>query len=487
MRISILLTPEQFSLCFIDGQWQASRSNRTFSVTNPADGSHIASVPDCTEEDAHDAISSADRAFQTWKSTTAKERFERLQRWCQLILEYQEPLAKLVTIECGKPIAESRSEVRYAASFVEWFSEEAKRVRGETIPEPSQDRKMLVQKQPIGVCAAITPWNFPLAMITRKCAPALAAGCTVVIKPAENTPLSALALAKLSEMAGFPKGIFNVLTAQNGADIGKVLTTHPLVKKISFTGSTQVGKTLLKQSADTVKSASMELGGNAPFIVFDDADLELSVKAALASKYRNNGQTCVCANRFIIHKSIVDKFTTELTKQTATLRVGNGLNPETQLGPLIDESALSKVESLLKNAVDSGANIVTGGKKHALGGLFFEPTVVVGVKPTMRLASEEIFGPISAIYEFETEDQAIAIANDTPYGLSAYFFTMDYRRIFRVSNALDYGMVGANESVLSSEMAPFGGVKESGLGREGSHLGIEEYLTVKYLCIGGLI
>jgi succinate-semialdehyde dehydrogenase/glutarate-semialdehyde dehydrogenase len=481
-----LLTPEQFSQCFIDGQWQTSISSRTFDVTNPADGSILTSVPDCNEEDARDAVLSADHAFQKWKNTTAKERSEILKRWFQLILDFQEPLATLVTLECGKPISESTSEVRYAASFVEWFSEEAKRIRGETIPEPSHDRKILIQKKPIGVCAAITPWNFPLAMITRKCAPALAAGCTVVIKPAENTPLSALALAKLSEMAGFPKGVFNVLTASSGNEIGKVLTTHPLIKKISFTGSTQVGKTLLKQSAETVKSASMELGGNAPFIVFDDADLELAVKAAMASKYRNNGQTCVCANRFIVHSSLVDKFTTELTKQTESLTVGNGLNAETQLGPLIDESAISKVESLLKDAVDAGANIVTGGQRHALGGLFFEPTVVVGVTPAMRLATEEIFGPISAIYEFETEEQAIKIANDTPYGLSAYFFTKDYRRIFRVSDALDYGMVGANESVLSSEMAPFGGVKESGLGREGSHLGIEEYLTVKYFCIGGL-
>jgi succinate-semialdehyde dehydrogenase/glutarate-semialdehyde dehydrogenase len=486
MSVSTLITPTDLTRCLIGGQWLPAASGKVFPVSNPATGEILCEVPDCDDKDAESAVKAADQAFKEWRAETAKHRSKCLMQWNQLILEHQEELATLMTLECGKPIAESRGEVVYAASFVEWFAEEAKRVRGDTIPHPSNDRRILVQKQPVGACSAITPWNFPLAMITRKCAPAIAAGCSVVVKPAESTPLSALALGKLSELAGIPPGVFNVVTAKTGEKVGNVLTTHPLIKKISFTGSTAVGKQLLAQAAGTVKRVSMELGGNAPFIVFDDADIEKAVEKAIASKYRNTGQTCVCANRFLVQKNVVKPFSELLAKRSAELQVGNGLDPLTVQGPLINEPALNKVKELLADAINKGAELLTGGSGHTKGGLFFQPTVITGVSQTMRLAHEEIFGPIAAIHEFESEADAIQLANDTPYGLAAYFFTENYSRVFRVSEALEYGMVGVNEGVLSSEMAPFGGMKESGLGREGSHLGIEEYLETKYVCLGGL-
>lgn len=481
-----MLTHQELKTCYINGHWQAAQSGETFIVQNPATGETLTHVPDCSEADAEAAVEAANIAFQTWRKEPAKVRAQKLGQWYSLIIENQETLAVLMTEECGKPIAESRGEVLYAASFVEWFAEEAKRARGDIIPAPSGDRKMLAQKQPVGVCTAITPWNFPLAMITRKCAPAIAAGCTVVVKPAEETPLSALALAKLAEEAGIPAGVFNVITAKHGAAVGKVLSTHPLVKKISFTGSTEVGKILLKQAADTVKRASMELGGNAPFIVFDDADIQKAVQGAMASKYRNTGQTCVCANRFLVHSNVAEEFAAQMAAASAALRVGNGLEAGIEQGPLINEAAVAKVESLVAEAQSQGAIVVQGGKRHELGGQFYQPTVLSGVKPTMRIAQEEIFGPVTAITTFEDEEEAIELANGTPYGLASYFYTESIDRIFRVADGLEYGMVGVNEGILSSEMAPFGGMKESGLGREGSHYGIHEYLETQYVCIGGL-
>lgn len=480
------LTAESFTQCYINGQWSPSASRKTFTVDNPADSHNLTSVPDCNSNDAERAIEAAHDALKPWRDQTAKSRARLLHRWFELMIEHQEALAELMTLECGKPIAESRGEVLYAASFVEWFAEEAKRIRGELIPQPSNDKRVQVLKQPVGVCTAITPWNFPLAMITRKCAPALAAGCTVVIKPAEGTPLSALALARLADQAGLPAGIFNVITAAQGAPVGDVLSTHPLVKKISFTGSTAVGKALLKQAAGTVKRVSMELGGNAPFIVFDDADIDNAVAGALASKYRNTGQTCVCANRFLVQSGISGRFADALAAATAKMKVGDGLDPETIQGPLINQAAFDKVSGLVQDAIDRGARVLTGGQPHELGGLFYSPTVLTGATRDMRIAQEEIFGPVAPIYTFETEDEAIQMANDTPYGLSAYFYTENLARSIRVSEALEYGMVGINEGILSNEMAPFGGVKESGLGREGSHQGIEEYLETKYVCLGGL-
>ncbi|MDX1340894.1 MAG: NAD-dependent succinate-semialdehyde dehydrogenase [Reinekea sp.] len=481
-----MLTPSELSHCFIDGKWQPAISTKQFSVCNPATQEAIGWVPDCDEQDTELAIAAAQTAFHTWRQQTAKQRADLLMGWRDLILANESSLAQLMTLECGKPIAESEREVRYAASFIQWFSEEAKRVRGDLIPEPSKDRRLLVQKQPVGVCAAITPWNFPLAMIARKCAPALASGCTVIIKPAEQTPLSALAIAKLAELAGIPDGVFNVITTSQPDKVGAVLASHPLVRKISFTGSTGVGKKLLGQAAQTVKSVSMELGGNAPFIIFDDADLESSIKGAISSKFRNNGQTCVCANRFIVHESLVERFAQLLAQQANQLIVGDGQDRQTELGPLINQTAVGKLDRLLEDALSKGAKLVTGGGIHPAGPLFYKPTVITGVNTAMDIAHEEIFGPIAPVYSFATEQQAIQLANATPYGLAAYFFTSDISRMFRVSDALDFGMVGINEGVMSSEMAPFGGMKESGLGREGSHYGIDEYLEVKYLCLGGL-
>lgn len=471
---------------YIDGQWQTARSGRKYAVINPANGETLAEVSDCGKADTDTAIEAAHRAFDLWKREPAKARAAILRRWFELIMQHQDSLAELMTLECGKPLAESKGEVAYGASFVEWFGEEAKRTYGDAIPTPNNDRRILAIKQPVGVCTAITPWNFPLAMITRKVAPALAAGCTMVVKPAEATPLTALVLAELGTEAGLPKGVLNIVTASQGKEVGEVLSTHPLVRKVSFTGSTPVGKMLIKQAADSVKRVSMELGGNAPFIVFDDADLDAAVSGAMASKYRNTGQTCVCVNRFLVQVGVAPAFAEKLAEASRKLQVGDGLAEGTQQGPLINSAGMEKVEDLLKDAIQQGATVVTGGQRHKLGGNYFEPTVLTGVKPDMRIAREEIFGPLAAISTFKTEDEAIAMANDTPFGLASYFYTQDMGRIWRVAEALEYGMVGINEGIISTEVAPFGGVKESGLGREGSQYGIDEYLELKYLCMGGL-
>lgn len=481
--MSSLLIKDRF---FADGQWRVAADGRSFSVDDPATGENIAHVPDCSAAEAAQAVEEAHRAFPGWAATPAAVRADRLRQWFNLILAHRDELARIMTRESGKPLAESLGEVQYGASFVEWFAEEAKRVYGDIIPAPGSDRRLFAIKQPVGVCAAITPWNFPLAMITRKCAPALAAGCTVVVKPAEATPLTALALASLAEEAGIPAGVFNVVTASRGEEIGKVLTTHPLVRKVSFTGSTRVGKHLLRQCADTVKRVSMELGGNAPFIVFDDADLDRAVEGAIASKYRNTGQTCVCANRLLVQEGVHDEFISRLCKRVDGFNIGHGLEPGVDQGPLISEAALHKVDELVRDALAHGATALSGGKPRAGGRPFYEPTVLANVDPKMRIANEEIFGPVAPVIRFANEDEAVALANDTPYGLAAYFYSSDPARIWRVGEALEYGMVGINEGVISTATAPFGGVKESGLGREGSRYGIEEYLELKYLCLGGL-
>ncbi len=471
---------------YIDSAWNAAISQQTYPIINPATGELIADVADCSTEDATRAVEAAQAAFDGWRRMTAKERANILRQWFNLISQHQAKLAKIMTMECGKPLQESLGEVTYGASFVEWFAEEAKRVYGDVIAPPKNDRRILAIKQPIGVCSAITPWNFPLAMITRKCAPALAAGCTVVVKPAEATPLTALALAQLAAEAGFPKGVFNVVTASHGRDVGAVLTQHPAVRKLSFTGSTAVGKLLIKQAADTVKKVSMELGGNAPFIVFDDADIEAAVTGALASKYRNTGQTCVCVNRFLVQDGIYDAFAKALTERVAKMPIGNGLTEGTEQGPLINQAAVEKVKELVQDARNQGAEQLTGGPRPDLGPLFHAPTVLTNVTENMRLFREEIFGPVAPLFRFNTEEEAIRMANDTPFGLASYFYTQDMKRTWRVAEALEYGMVGINEGIISTEVAPFGGIKESGLGREGSKYGIDEYVEIKYLCMGGL-
>ncbi|QEA38002.1 NAD-dependent succinate-semialdehyde dehydrogenase [Pistricoccus aurantiacus] len=469
---------------YIDGQWREGA--RTFAVTNPANGEELARVPDMGAEEAREAVAAAERAFPAWRKKTAKERANLLRRWFEEIMAHQEDLARLMTLEQGKPLAESRGEVGYGASFVEFYAEEAKRVAGETLPGHGVDKRILVFREPIGVVAAITPWNFPLAMITRKCAPALAVGCSVVVKPAEATPLTALALAKLAEDAGLPAGVLNVITASRGAEVGEVLSTDPRVRKISFTGSTAVGKKLLAQCAGTVKKASMELGGNAPFIVFDDADLDAAVEGALASKYRNSGQTCVCTNRFLVQDGIHDTFLEKLAARVKELKVGSGLEEGVVQGPLINQAAVEKVQTHIDDALEKGGRLVCGGRPHDLGGTFFEPTVIAEVNDTMRVAREETFGPLAPVFRFTTDEEAIALANATEFGLAAYFYARDYRRIWHVSEGLEYGMVAVNEGILSTELAPFGGVKESGLGREGSRHGLEEFTELKYVCIGGL-
>ena len=471
--------------CYLDGTWLGGEWGETFPVTNPADGSILAQVPRMGRAVAERAIESAHAAFPSWAARTAKERSAILRRWHDLILENQEDLARLMTAEQGKPLAESRGEVAYGASFLEWYAEEAKRIYGETIPTPATTKRIFVLRQPVGVVAAITPWNFPNAMITRKCAPALAAGCTVVVKPAEDTPLSALALAALGERAGLPPGVFNIVTG-DPKEIGAELTAHPLVRKLSFTGSTATGKLLMRQCADTVKKLSLELGGNAPFIVFDDADLEAAVAGALASKYRNTGQTCICANRILVQEGVYEAFAAGLAEAVAGLKVGPGLEGEVQQGPLINEKALEKVERLVADARAKGARILAGGKRHELGHTFFQPTILADVTPEMACAQEEIFGPVAPLFRFKDEAEAIRLANDTPYGLAAYFYSRDVGRVWRVAEALEYGIVGINEGIVSTEVAPFGGFKESGIGREGSHHGIEEYLELKYVCLGGL-
>ncbi|ARJ67326.1 succinate-semialdehyde dehydrogenase (NADP(+)) [Magnetospirillum sp. ME-1] len=471
---------------YVNGTWVAAQSGERLAVTNPANGTLVGHVPAMGAAETRAAIDAAERAWGPWKAKTAKERSIILKRWYELIMAAQEDLARLMTAEQGKPLAEARGEVAYGASFVEWFAEEAKRVYGDTIPEHLPGRRIVVTKEPVGVVAAITPWNFPIAMITRKCAPALAAGCPVVIKPAEDTPLSALALAELAGRAGFPPGVINVVTAGDPRAVGAELTSNPKVRKLSFTGSTEVGKLLMAQCAATVKKLSLELGGNAPFIVFDDADLDAAVAGAMASKYRNTGQTCVCANRLLVQDGVYDAFAARLAEAVKALKVGPGLEGDFQQGPLINEEAVQKVERHIADAVAKGARIVLGGKRHALGGTFFEPTILADVTTDMAPAREETFGPVAPLFRFKTEDEAVRMANDTEFGLAAYFYSRDVGRVWRVSRALEYGIVGINEGIISTEVAPFGGVKESGLGREGSKYGLEDFLEVKYLCMGGI-
>jgi succinate-semialdehyde dehydrogenase/glutarate-semialdehyde dehydrogenase len=471
--------------CFIRGAWTEAADGRTITVKNPATGAVIGTVPRLGTEEARAAVAAASAAFPAWRARTAKERAGILRRWFELIMANQEDLATLMTAEQGKPLAESRGEIAYAAAFIEWFAEEAKRVYGDTIPQHQADKRILVLKEPIGVVAAITPWNFPSAMITRKAGPALAAGCTVVLKPASATPFSALALAELGEQAGLPAGVFNVITGDSSA-IGKELTTNPAVRKVSFTGSTEIGKQLMAQCASTVKKVSMELGGNAPFIVFDDADLDAAVAGAMQSKYRNSGQTCVCTNRLLVQAGVYEVFARKLSAAVAELKVGDGLKGEVQQGPLIDEGAVKKVEEHIADAVAKGATVVTGGARHALGGTFFQPTVLTNVTPAMMVSREETFGPLAPLYRFKTEEEAIQMANDTEFGLASYFYTRDLARSWRVSEKLEYGIVGINTGLISTEIAPFGGVKESGTGREGSKYGIEDYLEIKYVCVGGI-
>lgn len=470
---------------YINGQWVQAQSNETYPVYNPFDQKEIAQVPDMGAEDTRKAIDAAYAAFPEWSKMKASKRAKILRNWYDLQIKHVDDLGTILTTEQGKPLAEAKGEIRYGASFVEWFSEEARRVYGDVIPPHDPSLRIVVLKQPVGVVGAITPWNFPNAMITRKVAPALAAGCTVVIKPAEDTPLSALALAELAERAGIPPGVFNVVTTSEAASVGEELTSNPLVRKISFTGSTKVGKLLMKQLADTVKKISLELGGNAPFIVFDDADIDAAVEGAIASKYRNAGQTCICANRIYAQANIYDTFVKKLAAATAQLQVGNGLEGN-DIGPLINKAGLEKVERLVEDALAKGAEVKTGGEAHELGGTFYTPTVLANASPEMDLSKEEIFGPVAPVFKFTDEADAIQQANNTQYGLAAYFYGRDIGRIWRVAEALEYGMVGINTGMISTAVAPFGGVKESGMGREGSKYGIEEYVEVKYLCMGGV-
>ena len=470
---------------YIDGAWVDADSGDAIEVTNPANGEVLGTVPKLGRDETRRAIEAADRAWPAWRSKTAKERAAILRKWFDLILENQDDLALLMTLEQGKPLAEAKGEIAYGASFVEWFAEESKRIYGDTIPQAQPDKRILVIKQPVGVVAAITPWNFPNAMITRKCAPALAAGCPVVIKPATATPYSAFALAELGERAGIPAGVLNVLTGSAGA-IGGELTSNPIVRKLSFTGSTEVGKLLMEQCAATVKKVSMELGGNAPFVVFDDADLDAAVEGAMASKFRNMGQTCVCANRILVQDGVYDVFAAKLVAAVKALKVGNGLEDGVTQGPLIDVAGLEKVEEHVSDATAKGAQVAVGGSRHNLGGTFFAPTVLTGVTTDMKVTNEETFGPVAPLFRFKSEAEAVAMANDTPFGLAAYFYSRDVGRVWRVGEALEAGIVAANTGIFSTEVAPFGGFKESGVGREGSKYGIEEFLEVKYLCMGGV-
>ncbi|BFM50098.1 NAD-dependent succinate-semialdehyde dehydrogenase [Marinomonas sp. THO17] len=472
---------------YVGGKWIAANSGNTFAISNPANGEHIIDVADLGAEETTLAVETAENAQKAWQALTAKERATLLRRWNQLILDNQDDLAKLMTLEQGKPFAEAKGEVAYGASFIDWFADEARRLYGDVIPTFANDRRVLTIKQGIGVVAAITPWNFPIAMITRKAGPALAAGCTIVIKPSDETPLCALALAELAHQAGIPAGVLNVVVGKNAKDIGGVLTGNPIVRKLSFTGSTPVGKLLLSQCAQTVKRTSMELGGNAPFIVFDDADLDAAVEGAINSKYRNAGQTCVCANRILVQEGIYDAFAEKLAQRVASFKTGDGFAEGVNIGPLINDAAISKVEQLVEDAVTKGAKALIGGTvAQAAGAQFFAPTVLTGVTEEMDIFSNEIFGPVAPLFKFKTEEEAVAMANNTPFGLASYFYSQNLGRIWRVSEALEYGMVGINEGLISSEVAPFGGVKESGSGREGSKYGIDEYVETKYLCMGGL-
>jgi len=471
--------------CYLDGAWTGAAGGKSFAVHNPATGDRIGTVPDMGADETRKAIAAAEAAWPAWRAKTGKERSAILRKWNDLILANIDDLALILTSEMGKPLAESKGEITIGAAYVEWFAEEAKRIYGDTIPTPWPDRRILVVKQPVGVCAAITPWNFPHSMITRKVAPGLAAGCTVILKPAEQTPYSALALAELAERAGFPKGVLNIITGDAPA-IGGELCANPAVRKISFTGSTEVGRLLMKQAAPTVKKISLELGGNAPFIVFDDADVDAAVEGAIVSKYRNTGQTCVCANRLFVQDGIYDKFAAKLAEKVKAFKVGAGTEAGVVQGPLIDTAALAKVEEHVADALAAGARAVTGGKRHSLGGTYYEPTVLAGVTPRMRIFREETFGPVAPLFRFKTDDEVVELANRTEYGLAAYFYTRDVGRAWRVAEQLEYGMVGVNTGLVTTEVAPFGGVKQSGLGREGSKYGCDEFVEVKYVCMGGI-
>jgi succinate-semialdehyde dehydrogenase/glutarate-semialdehyde dehydrogenase len=471
--------------CFIDGAWCAADSGGTIDVNNPATGAKLGVIPNAGAAETRRAIAAAAAALPAWAARTAKDRSVILRRWFDLILQHQSDLATLMTAEQGKPLAEAQGEITYAASFIEWFAEEGKRLYGDLIPGHQPDKRIMVLRQPVGVVAAITPWNFPSAMITRKAGPALAAGCTMVLKPATQTPLSALALAELAQRAGIPQGVFSVVTG-SAAAIGGEMTSNPKVRKLTFTGSTEIGKKLMAQCAGTMKKLSLELGGNAPFIVFDDADLDAAVAGAIASKYRNTGQTCVCANRLLVQAGVYDEFAAKLKAAVSKLRVGDGLAGQTDQGPLIDAKAVAKIEEHISDAVTQGAKILLGGKKHELGGTFFQPTILTGVTSAMLMAREETFGPVAPLFKFDTEAEAIAMANDTEFGLAAYLYTRDLARSWRVSEAVEYGIVGLNTGIISTEVAPFGGVKESGVGREGSKYGILDYTEMKYICVGGI-
>jgi succinate-semialdehyde dehydrogenase/glutarate-semialdehyde dehydrogenase len=469
--------------CYINGQWVDADSGKTIDVTNPATGEVLGTIPNMGTAETRRAIEAANAAWTGWRKKTAKERANILRKLFNLMMENQEDLAILMTAEQGKPMAESKGEIAYAASFIEWFAEEGKRTYGDVIPAHQPDKRIVVTKEPVGVVAAITPWNFPSAMITRKAGPALAAGCPIVLKPATQTPFSALALAELAHRAGVPAGVFNVVTG-SAAQIGGEMTSNPIVRKLTFTGSTEIGKILLEQCAKSVKKTSMELGGNAPFIVFDDADLDAAVDGAIMSKYRNTGQTCVCANRILVQDSVYDAFAAKLSAAVAKLKVGDGLKGETQQGPLIDMKAVEKVEQHIADAVKKGAKVVAGGKRHGLGHSFFEPTILVNVTTDMAVAREETFGPVAPLFRFKTEEEAVKLANDTEFGLAAYFYARDLGRVWRVAEGIESGIIGINTGIISTEVAPFGGVKESGIGREGSKYGIEDYLEIKYLCMG---
>lgn len=473
---------------YLNGCWRTAATDAHFVVHNPATGAPLAAVPNLSVIEAQEAIAAAEAALPAWRTKTGKERSLILRRWFDLMMQHQDDLAAILTAEQGKPLAEAKGEVQYGASFIEWFAEEAKRISGDIPASTWSNRRTLVLKQAIGVCASITPWNFPIAMITRKVAPALAAGCTIVVKPAEQTPLSALAIAGLAERAGLPAGVFNVITAdrEHTQAVGQLLCESPVIRHLSFTGSTPVGRILMRQCASTIKKIALELGGLAPFIVFDDADLDAAVEGALASKYRNAGQTCVCTNRFYVQDGIYDAFVEKLTAATASIRVGKGTEPGVQMGPLINSAALTKVEDHINDAISQGARLTTGGQRHPLGGMFYLPTVLADATSQMKIMHEETFGPVAAIAKFTDEAQVIAAANDTEFGLAAYFYSRDHARIWRVSEALEYGMIGVNTGAISNEVAPFGGIKQSGLGREGSKYGIDEYLELKYVCQGGL-
>jgi len=471
--------------CYVDGAWVDADDGGTIEVDNPADNSVVGTIPKMGAAETRRAIEAANDAYPDWRVRTGKERAAILRKWYELVMENQEDLAVLMTTEQGKPLAESMGEIVYGASFIEWFAEEAKRIYGDTIPQHQHDKRIVVIKEPVGVVASITPWNFPNAMITRKCAPALAAGCTVVAKPATQTPYSAFALAELAERAGIPKGVLNIVSGAS-SEIGGEMTSNPIVRKLSFTGSTEIGKLLMEQCAGTVKKMSMELGGNAPFIVFDDADIDSAIVGAMQSKYRNAGQTCVCANRIFAQDGIYDRFTGKLAEASAALKVGNGLEEGISTGPLIDIRAVEKVESHIQDAVAKGARVVVGGGRHSNGGNFFEPTVLADVTPEMIVSKEETFGPLAPVYRFETDEDVVKMANDTEFGLAAYFYTRDVGRVWKVAEQLEYGIVGINSGIISTEIAPFGGMKESGIGREGSKYGIDEFVEVKYLCMGDI-